>query len=376
LAETRLLIKSCAGVNWPAALGAAAWQCAGRDSGSVGRLSTCGGFAVHRQQQPFLILPWFALSIWPAIFWRKLPGASLPTGKSATTTPFTCWNLRATGPIPGYVLPGGQLDWGQAHLDELVDYTGSCSKRWSSARLRRSEQQQQFAPAFHGPAGNAQAQESGAKVRTPIRRSTGPPGRTLQPSESPSTSRFIHCASANAARIFPGTGAGFERRQVFDLPLCAWNVRSIGRKSKSAPTVGEPLGRHFRTTQRPVIWKNFRALLAYLYDAQVGAAAASVKWAKRCSALPLVKPPCKKLARAIRRLEPFENRLWKFAPRSGPHADETSVPSTRSTMGARFVHAFADLLQCPTQSQQRGDPSHRHHSPLRGWLMHDFLPAT
>src|ERR1035437_6937411 len=312
------------------------------------------GLAVHRQQQPFSDL---ALGV-GAPFGQPYSGANCPAhrgrlAKALPPRPSPAGNLRATGPIPGHLLPGGQLDSGgsnyrsdapesapagqlgscspQGHLP--LSFSERCAPRTLSLRAGRSSgigakptwtnwwttpwsYSRRLVvcatpPLRTAATVRARLPRTGQKRPSPRVCAASPdappavnlatPVAPFNPALTPSTSRFIPCASANAAKTFPR-----NRRWILSVaksstyPLSAWNARSIGPKSKSAPTAGEPLGRPFRPTSTPLsnMGKTFAPCWLTSMTPKWAPAAASVKWAKRCLALLSVKAPCKRLAKS------------------------------------------------------------------------------
>ena len=131
--------------------------------------------------------------------------------------------------------------------------------------------------------------------------------------------------------------------------------------------------------QAPVQYgKNFRALLAYLYDAQEGA---SRRIGEMCAEMfgYGVSEATLQAARQEQHqaLEPFENRLVEILPQQPVlHADETSVPINKIN---HWLHVLCTpLLTFFAIHLNRGKAAIEAIGIIpkfTGWLMHDFLSS-
>src|ERR1035437_7178012 len=222
------------------------------------------GLAVHRQQQPFSDL---------ALGPRSAPGqpyscANCPAhrcrlAKALPPRHSPAGNLRATGPIPGHLLPGGQLDSG---------------------------------------------------------------GSNYRPDAS-------------------------ESAPAGQLGSCSPQVQ---------------------------YGKNFRALLAYLYDAQVGASRRIRQMGQEMFGFALSEGTLQKARQEqYDALAPFENRLVEILPQEALlHADETSVPINK-------VNHWLHVLCTPLLTFFSVQPNRSKEAiqaigiipRFVGWLMHDFLSS-
>ncbi len=124
--------------------------------------------------------------------------------------------------------------------------------------------------------------------------------------------------------------------------------------------------------------KNFRALLAYLYDAQEGA---SGRIGQMCAEMfgYAVSEATLQAARQEQHaaLEPYEQRLVEILPKEPVlHADETSVPINQVN---HWLHVLCTpLLTFFAIHLKRGQEAIQAIGILprfKGWLMHDFLSS-
>lgn len=159
----------------------------------------------------------------------------------------------------------------------------------------------------------------------------GHPGRTLEVSDTPKHIRIhllLECACGEDLSQEPALD--FQRRQVFDLPCLELECTEHRAEIKECPCCHRIGAAAFPAEiKAPVQYgKNFRALLAYLYDAQEGA---SLRIGDMCAEMfgYAISEATLQSARQEQHdaLEPFENRLVEILPHEPIlHADETSVP--------------------------------------------------
>jgi transposase len=209
----------------------------------------------------------------------------------------------------------------------------------------------------------------------------GHPGRTLQSSDTPKRI-LVHplreCECGEDLSKEPALD--FQSRQVFDLPALELECTEHRAEIKECPCCHRTVVAAFPTdVQAPVQYgKNFRALLAYLYDAQEGA---SRRIREMCAEMfgYAVSEGTLQSAREEQHeaLAPFENRLVAILPREPVlHADETGVPINKvghwlhvlctplMTFFAIHVSRGKDAIQAAGIIPQ-----------FTGWLMHDFLSS-
>jgi transposase len=172
-------------------------------------------------------------------------------------------------------------------------------------------------------------------LRKKSRRKTGGqpghPGRTLAFSPTP---KHIHVHPLKECEcgedLSREAAIDFQRRQVFDLPSLTLECTEHRAQIKDCPGCHRTVAAAFPAdVKAPVQYgKNFRALLAYLYDAQQGA---SLRIREMCAEMFgfAVSEATLQAARQEHHqaLEPFEERLKEVLPQEPVvHADETSLP--------------------------------------------------
>jgi transposase len=115
-------------------------------------------------------------------------------------------------------------------------------------------------------------------LRRKSRRKTGGqpghPGRTLAFSPSPKNIHVHRLEACECGEDLSREAAiDFQRRQVFDLPSLTLECTEHRAEIKECPGCHQTVAAAFPAeVKAPVQYgKNFRALLAYLYDAQQGA---------------------------------------------------------------------------------------------------------
>ncbi len=167
-------------------------------------------------------------------------------------------------------------EWGQADLRGLVDYTlelqAECaSLRDAAAQNSRNSSRPPSTDRPEHPRPKSLRKKSGRKPGG----QPGHPGRTLQFSEqSQAHRRFIPCGSVSAARTFPRSRPSTLNADRYSTCLpSSWNAPNIAPRSRNAPAATNGSTAPFpENVKAPVQYgKNFRVLLAYLYDAQLGA---------------------------------------------------------------------------------------------------------
>ena len=200
----------------------------------------------------------------------------------------------------------------------------------------------------------------------------GHPGRTLHMIKNPQHTQIHPLRKCRCGEdLSKEPVRDFERRQVFDLPPLNLECTEHRAEIKDCPSCGQTCRAEFPADLKaPVQYgKNFRSLLAYLYDAQVGASRRIREMCQEMFGFAVSEGTLQSARQEqYDALEPFEHRLVEILPQEALlHADETQRAHQQGQpLAARPVHAPADLFQCPTQPRQRGHASHRHHSPIRG----------
>jgi transposase len=190
--------------------------------------------------------------------------------------------------------------------------------------------------------------------------------------------RCLKCACGEDLSRAPAVD--FQRRQVFDLPSLRLECTEHRAEIKECPCCHQIATAPFPAgVKAPVQYgKNFRALLAYLYDAQEGA---SRRIREMCAEM-FGYPVSEATLQAARQeqhaaLAPFENRLVEILPQAPVlHADETSVPINRVN---HWLHVLCTpLLTFFAIHRHRGKEAMQAIGILpkfTGWLMHDFLAS-
>ena len=274
------------------------------------------------------------------------------------------------------------MHWGQAQLDGLVDYTLALQREVS--RLRDAAAQNSSNSSLP-PSTDRTEKPKPKSLRAKSGRASGGqpghPGHTLPWSENPQHIQIhpvLECECGEDLSREPAQD--FERRQVFDLPTLTLACTEHRAEIKECPCCGRTCRAEFPTgLKAPVQYgQNFRALLAYLYDAQVGA---SLRIRKLCEEMFgfAVSEATLQSARQeqYEALEPFEKRLVEILPQEAIlHADETSVPINKVP---HWLHVLCTpLLTFLSVQSTRGKEAMQAIGILprfAGWLMHDFFAS-
>jgi transposase len=209
----------------------------------------------------------------------------------------------------------------------------------------------------------------------------GHPGRTLQPSDKPDHVQIHPCLECECGHDLSQQPAiDFQPRQVLDLPSLLLECTEHRAEIKECPCCAQTCVAVFPPdVSAPVQYgKNFRALLAYLYDAQQGA---SLRIGEMCAEMFGYAVSEATLQRArqeqYQALEPFEQRLVEILPQQPIlHADETSVPINKLT---HWLHVLCTpLLTFFAIHLHRGQEAIQAIGIIpkfTGWLMHDFASS-
>jgi transposase len=272
--------------------------------------------------------------------------------------------------------------WSQADQRGLVDYTFELQAelrrlRDSAAQNSRNSSRPPSTDRPEQPKPKSLRKKSGRKPGG----QPGHPGRTLAFSEKPKHIRIhplLECECGEDLAQEPALD--FQRRQVFDLPPLELECTEHRAEIKECPGCHRIGAAAFPADiQAPVQYgKNFRALLAYLYDAQEGA---SRRIGEMCAEMfgYGVSEATLQAARQEQHqaLEPFENRLVEILPQQPVlHADETSVPINKIN---HWLHVLCTpLLTFFAIHLNRGKAAIEAIGIIpkfTGWLMHDFLSS-
>jgi transposase len=209
----------------------------------------------------------------------------------------------------------------------------------------------------------------------------GHPGRTLQSSDTPKHIQVHPLRECECGEDLSKEPAlDFQRRQVFDLPVLELECTEHRAEIKECPCCHRTVVAAFPTdVQAPVQYgRNFRALLAYLYDAQEGASRRIREMGAEMFGY-AVSEGTLQSAREEQHdaLEPFERRLVEILPQEPVlHADETSVPINKVR---HWLHVLCTpLLTFFAVNLSRGKDAIQAAGIIpqfTGWLMHDFLSS-
>lgn len=274
------------------------------------------------------------------------------------------------------------LHWGRADLDGLVGYTLELQQEVHRLRdLAAQNSSNSSRPPSTDRPEKPKPKSLRKKSGRPSGGQPGHAGRTLQLSNNPRHLQ-IHplreCGCGEDLSREPAVD--FERRQVFDLPTLSLECTEHRAEIKECPSCGQSCRAEFPAdVKAPVQYgKNFRALLAYLYDAQEGA---SRRIREMCQEMfgSAVSEGTLQSARQEQHvaLEPFEERLVEILPREAIlHADETSVPINKVN---HWLHVLCTpLLTFFSVQASRGKEAMQAIGIIPrfvGWLMHDFLAS-
>ena len=274
------------------------------------------------------------------------------------------------------------LSWGQTDLSGLAAYTFGLQAQVrrlldSAAQNSRNSSRPPSTDKPETPQPKSLRKKSGRKSGG----QPGHPGRTLQFSDTPKHIEIhplLECECGEDLSQQPVID--FQRRQVFDLPSLELECTEHRAQTKECPCCERictaPFPAHISA---PVQYgKRFRALLAYLYDAQEGA---SLRIGEMCKEMfgYAVSEATLQSARQEQydALEPFENRLLEILPQEPIlHADETSVPINKVNY---WLHCLCTpLLTFFAIHLKRGKEAIKAIGIIpkyKGWLMTDFLSS-
>jgi len=273
--------------------------------------------------------------------------------------------------------------WGQADPVGLADYAFALQ---NEVRRLRDAAAQNSRNSSRPPSTDRPEQPRPKSLRKKSGRKSGGqpghPGRTLAFSADPQHTEVHplrecpHCGED----LSHEPAIDFERRQLFDLPPLKLECTEHRAEFKDCP------GCHRRVTapfpeevKAPLQYgRNFRALLAYFYDAQLGA---SLRIRQMCEELfgYAVSEGTLQSARQeqSQALEPFEERLQEILPHEAVlHVDETSLPINQTK---HWLHVICTpLLTFFSLHRLRGKEAIQAIGIIpqfTGWLMHDFLSS-
>jgi transposase len=209
----------------------------------------------------------------------------------------------------------------------------------------------------------------------------GHPGRTLEFKPNPEHTQIhplLECTCGEDLSRQPATD--FERRQVFDLPSLTLECTEHRAQIKECPCCHCQVTAAFpEDIKAPVQYgKNFRALLAYLYDAQEGTSLRISEMGQEMFSYAVSEATLQSARQEqYEALEPFEKRLMEILPNQPVlGADETMVPINKVN---HWLHVLCTpLLTFFSLQLLRGKEAIETIGIIprfTGWLMHDFLSS-
>ncbi len=271
---------------------------------------------------------------------------------------------------------------GRADLSGLVDY--ALGLQAENARLRDAAAQSSHNSSRPPSTDRPETPRPKSLRKKSGRRSGGQPGhpgRTLLFSDDP---QHIHIHPLQECEcgedLSQEPALDFERRQVLDLPPLTLECTEHRAEIKDCPCCHTRVRAAFpEAVNAPVQYgKNFRSLLAYFYDAQLGA---SLRIRQMCEEMfgYAVSEATLQSARQeqSQALEPFEERLKTILPQEPVlHVDETSLPINKTK---HWLHVICTPLLTFFSIQKLRGKEAIHAIGIipqfTGWLMHDFLSS-
>jgi transposase len=271
---------------------------------------------------------------------------------------------------------------GRSDLAELVNYT--LELQAENSRLRDAAAQNS-SNSSRPPATDRPEKPRPKSLRKKSGRACGGqpghPGRTLQASKKPQHTRIYPLRKCGCGQdLCPEPVLDWERRQVFDLPSLKLECTEHQAQIKACPRCQQISRAQFPADiTAPVQYgKNFRALLCYLYDAQVGASLRIREMCQEMFGFAVSEATLQKARQEQHdALQPFENRLVHILPHEPIlHADETSLPVNKVT---HWLHVLCTAgLTFLSVQPTRGKEAMQAIGIIPqflGWLMHDFLSS-
>lgn len=272
--------------------------------------------------------------------------------------------------------------WVRTDADTLVHYTFELQ---AEVRRLRDVAAQSSRNSSRPPSTDRPEQPQPKSLRKKSGRKPGGqpghPGRTLPFSDNPKHTEIHSLQECECGEDLSQESAlDFERRQVFDLPPLKLECTEHRAEIKECPCCHKIVTGAFpEEVKAPVQYgKNFRSLLAYFYDAQLGA---SLRIRQMCEEMfgYAVSEATVQSARQeqYQALEPFEERLEQILPQESVlHVDETSLPVNQIK---HWLHVICTPLLTFFSIQVLRGKEAIHAIGIipkfTGWLMHDFLSS-
>ena len=272
--------------------------------------------------------------------------------------------------------------WGETDPSGLAAYTFALQTevrrlRDSAAQTSRNSSRPPSTDKPEKPQPKSLRKKSGRKSGG----QPGHPGRTLQFSDSPKHTEIHPLRECQCGEDLSHEPAlDFERRQVFDLPSLELECTEHRAEIKECPCCHQTCTAPFPADiKAPVQYgKNFRALLAYLYDAQEGASLRIGEMCEEMFSFAVSEATLQSARQELyQALEPFEKRLVEILPQEPIlHADETGVPINKVD---HWLHCICTpLLTFFAIHLKRGKEAIEAIGIIprfTGWLMTDFLSS-
>jgi len=206
----------------------------------------------------------------------------------------------------------------------------------------------------------------------------GHPGRTLATSPKPQRVEVHPALECECGEdLSRQVAVDYQRRQVFDVPALELQCTEHRAEIKECPCCHRTVVAPFPAdVKAPVQYgKNFRALLAYLYDAQLGASRRIRQMGAEMFGYAVSEATLQSARQEhYEALAPFEERLVEILPQEPVlHADETSVMIAKVR---HWLHVLCTpLLTFFSIHASRGKAALEVVGIIprfTGWLMHDF----
>ena len=276
----------------------------------------------------------------------------------------------------------GLMQLGRTDLAGLVDYT--LDLQAENGRLRDAAAQNSR-NSSRAPSTDRPEKPQPKSLRKKSGRASGGqpghPGRTLRMIKNPQRTQIHSLRKCGCGKdLSQEPVREFERRQVFDLPPLRLECTEHQAEIKDCRSCGQTCRAEFPADiKAPVQYgKNFRSLLSYLYDAQIGASRRIRQMSEEMFGFAVSEGTLQRARQEqYDALEPFEHRLEKILPQEALlHADETSVPINKVP---HWVHVLCTpLLTFLSVQPSRGQEAMQAIGIIPrfvGWLMHDFLSS-
>ena len=272
--------------------------------------------------------------------------------------------------------------WVQTDAEALVHYTFQLQ---AEVRRLRDRAAQSSRNSSRPPSTDRPEQPQPKSLRRKSGRKPGGqpghPGRTLELSDHPqhiAVHPLQECECGEDLSQEPALD--FERRQVFDLPPLKLECTEHRAEIKDCPCCHKLVTAAFpEELKAPVQYgKNFRSLLAYFYDAQLGASRRIRQMCEEMFGYAVSEGTLQSARQEQHQaLEPFEERLKEILPREKVlHVDETGIPINQIQ---HWLHVICTPLLTFFSVQRFRGKAAIHAIGIipqfTGWLMHDFLSS-